>query len=35
MKWIVPTARLKVKTRLSNSRMDQNFTLERVYDPGT
>ena len=27
--------RLKVKTKLSNSRMEQNFTLERVYDPAT
>lgn len=29
------SGRLKVKTRLSNSRMEQNFTLERVYDPAT
>ena len=29
------SGRLKVKTKLSNSRMEQNFTLERVYDPAT
>ncbi len=29
------TGRLKVKTKLSNSRMGQNFTLERVYDPAS
>ena len=29
------SGRLNVKTRLSNSRMEQNFTLERVYDPAT
>jgi len=27
------TGQLKLRTRLSNSRMEQNFTLERVYDP--
>ena len=29
------SGRLNVKTMLSNSRMEQNFTLERVYDPAT
>jgi len=29
------SGRLKVKTKLSNSRMEQNVTLERVYDPAT
>lgn len=27
------TGQLRVKTRLSNSRMEQNFTVDRVYDP--
>jgi len=29
------TGQLMVKTRLSNSRMKQNFTVERVYDPAS